>query len=66
MTKEKYQKMLTAQIKNVSIASQDQIDNYNSEGWKYDVEGIDRNVEALVDFSNNFKRLRDAKPTAEE
>ena len=32
----------------------------------YDAKGIDKNVEALVDFSNNFKRLRDAKPTAEE
>ena len=32
----------------------------------YDAVGIDKNVKALVDFSNNFKRLRDAKPTAEE
>ena len=64
--KDVYTKMLQAQIDNVSTASQEQIDNYYNDGWMYDAKGIDRNVEALVDFSNNFKRLRDAKPTAEE
>ena len=58
--------MLQAQIANVSTASKEQIDNYNQDGWMYDAVGIDKNVKALVDFSNNFKRLRDAKPTAEE
>ena len=62
--KDVYKKMLIAQIDNVSVASQEQIDNFNNDGWKYDAVGIDRNVDALVDFSNNFKRLRDAKPTA--
>ena len=64
--KDVYTKMLKAQIENVSTATQEHIDNYNNDGWMYDAKGIDRNVEALVDFSNNFKRLRDAKPTAEE
>ena len=64
--KDVYTKMLKAQILNVPVATQEQIDNYNSEGWKHDAVGIDRNLEALIDFSNNFKRLRDAKPTAEE
>ena len=66
ISKDVYTKMLKAQIANKSVASQEQIDNYNNDGWMYDAKGIDKNLAALVDFSNNFKRLRDAKPTAEE
>ena len=58
--------MLQCQVQNISAASKHQTDFYELEGWKSDDKGIDRNIEILQDFTDNFRRVRDAKPSKEE
>ena len=49
-----------------SIESENQVQNYEREGWKFDDKGIANNLEMLRNFGNNFRYECDKKPTPEE
>ena len=49
-----------------SIESENQVQNYEREGWKFDDKGIANNLEMLRNFGNNFRYECDKKPTLEE
>lgn len=63
---ETYKTILQGQVSNSSIQTKEQISNYQEDGWKYDGKGILAQVDALTEFSLNFKHFRDMPATEEE
>lgn len=65
-TEDAYRQLLVKQMDDISIASEIQKAKYQQLGWQYDQKGIDENIKILTNFSDNYRRDRDAKPTEEE
>ena len=61
-----YKDIMMAQIDERDVATKAQLDHYEREGWMQDPEGIDKNIAELKKFVEEFRMIRDAKPTPEE
>ena len=63
-TRDAYVSLLTGQTLGVPVASQDQIDKYEEEGWMYSSRGIQERWQTFV--KQDPRAMRIAPPTEEE